>query len=317
MNWVRENKFLTGFIAVMVIGAGALGYLLYTAWSTYADVSDEYNEQANSLHQLQTRVPFPSEENLRKYQAERDDFIDDTHALATDLSKMVLPAEDMTPSEFQDRLRDTVSTVVAEAGKAGVTLPAKFALDFDRYQTSPPAAEAAGPLGRQLTALKMAMDILINEKVDAVISLTRSPLTQEGAAAGAGGGGGGGFGGGGGRRGGGGGGGCGGGGGGRRGGGGGGGGGFGGGAAGGGDGLVQDYPFEVHFVASQPAFQKVLNDFAASNKQFFVTRTLLVENTKPQRPARHRRRPGLTPPVRPRVRRRPADTFRSWWAPRR
>ena len=27
MNWIRENKFLSGFIAILVIGAGALGYL--------------------------------------------------------------------------------------------------------------------------------------------------------------------------------------------------------------------------------------------------------------------------------------------------
>ena len=39
-------------------------------------------------------------------------------------------------------------------------------------------------------------------------------------------------------------------------------------------------PFEIRFVANQPAFQKVLNDFAASSKQFFITRTLIIENLK-------------------------------------
>jgi len=279
MNWIRENKFLTGFIAVMVIGAGVLGYLLYSAWGTYSDVTDQYTEQANKLHTLQIRVPYPDDANLAKYTAERDDFIDATHGLATDLSKMVLPVEDLTPSAFQDRLRDTASTVVAKAEKEGVKLPPGFALDFSKYQTSPPTAEAAGPLGRQLAALEIATDILLDEHVDSIASLTRTPLSQEGgAAAGAGGpGGGGGFG----RGGGGGGGGFG------RGGGGGGGGGAGGrggrgGGGGGAGGLVEHYPFEVRFTANQAAFQKVLNDFAASEKQFFITRTLLVENTNPK-----------------------------------
>ena len=35
MNWIKQNKFLSGFIAVMVIGVGALGYLLFTAKSRY------------------------------------------------------------------------------------------------------------------------------------------------------------------------------------------------------------------------------------------------------------------------------------------
>jgi hypothetical protein len=45
---------------------------------------------------------------------------------------------------------------------------------------------------------------------------------------------------------------------------------------------VDTFPFEVRFTSSQPAFQKVLNDFAASNKQFFITRTLLIQNSNPK-----------------------------------
>jgi uncharacterized membrane protein YgcG len=262
MNWIRENKFLTGFIAVMVICAGGLGYLLYTAWSNYNDVSDQYNAEADTLHQLETRVPYPNQENLNKFQSERDDLIDATHTIATTLSQMALPVEDLTPSDFQDRLRAAVSEVKSRANKAGVTIPQNFSLDFEKYETSPPDSGAAGPLGRQLDALQIAIDMMIDDNVQEIASLTRTPLSQESS-----GGGGGRFGGGGG-------------GGGRFGRGGGGGGGGGGGATTGG--LVDKFPFEVHFTASQNSFQKVLNDFAASKKQFFITRTLLVQNTDPK-----------------------------------
>jgi uncharacterized membrane protein YgcG len=263
MNWIRENKFLTGFIAVMVICTGVLGYFLYTAWGAYDDVTDTYTEQASALHQLQTRIPYPDETNLAKYKQEQGDFVDATHDLATNLAAMTLPVEDLTPSAFQDRLRDTVSSVLADAAKAGVKLPDHFYMDFDKYQTSPPAsAEVAAQLGRQLAALKLAVEIAINEHVDSISKLQRIPLPQEGGAEGghSGGPGGGGFGGG----------------------------GFGGGpggrraAGGGGNGLVEKFPFDLEFVSSQPVFQKVLNDFAASSKQFFITRTLLVENTNPK-----------------------------------
>lgn len=259
MNWIRENKFLAGFIAVMVIGAGVLGYLLYDAWGAYSDVSDQYNAQADSLHQLQTRVPYPDRTNLAKYQTERDDLLDATHDLASSLSKLELPVIEMSPSDFQDRLRDTLAAVVAAAAKNGVKLPERFSMDFERYQSAPPSAEAAAPLGRELAALKIVMDILINEHVETVISLQRAQLPEEG---GGGGGrqererGGGRF-------------------------------GRGGGGGGGGEsvvtgGLVEKIPFEVQFTANQPSFQKVLNDLASSTTQFFITRTLLIQNSDPR-----------------------------------
>lgn len=242
MNWIKENKFLAGFIAVVVVGCGALGYLLYTAYGAYGDISDQYNQQAGELHRLQSLTPFPDQANLAKYQAERDDLIDATGTLATSLSQMVLPVVEMSPSAFQDHLRDTVSAIVSRAGQIGVKLPEKFSLDFEKYESQPPPAAAAGPLGRQLAALQVAMNILLDEHVDAVSSLQRTPLPQETGGGGTGGGRGG---------------------------------------RGGGP-LVEKNPFEIRFTANQPSFQKVLNDFAASTKQFFITRTLIIENTDPK-----------------------------------
>jgi hypothetical protein len=254
MNWIRENKFLTGFLVVLVIGAGVLGYLLYSAYGAYADVTDQYTAAANELGQLQKRVPYPDHANLVKYQAERDDLKDATHSLASSLSQMVLPIDALTPSAFQDRLRDTVTTIVDHAGKTGVLLPKDFALDFATYQTQPPVAAAAGPLGRQLAALQIATNILIDDHVDNISELTRTRLPQEGGAAAApqerGGGA---FG--------------------RRG---------GEGETSAPGGLVDKVSFDLKFTSSQPAFQKVLNDFAASNKQFFITRTLVVNNSDPK-----------------------------------
>jgi hypothetical protein len=258
MNWVRENKFLTGFIVVVVLGAGALGYLLYSAYGTYSDVTDQYNTVAGQLHQLQSRVPYPDQPNLKKYKAEREQLREATHNLATTLSGMVLPVKEITPSAFQDQLRDTINTLTTKAGKMGVQLPKEFAYDFTNYQTQPPPAAAAGPLARQLEALDIVMNILLDDHIDSLTSLTRTKLTQEGGVV---------------RQ--------------ER-----GGGRFGnrsGGPGGGGNGersergdLVEKVSFDIQFTAGQPAFQKVLDDIAASGKQFFITRTLVVSNSDPK-----------------------------------
>jgi len=265
MNWIRENKFLTGFIAVLVIGAGVLGYLLYTAYGDYSEVTDQYSQSAADLHQLQTRVPYPNQANLTKYRAQLDTLKEATNGLAASLKSMEIPIEDLSPSAFQDRLRDTVSAVISKAGQSGVKLPEKFYMDFDQYQTLPPAGAAAGPLGRQLAGLQLAMNYFLDDRVDSIASFKRYGLPQEpGGATHAGhtpGQGQGGFG------------------------------GFGGqhngpgsenGGNSGNSGLVDTVSFDVSFISSQPAFQRVLNDFAASSKQFFITRSLAVANSDPK-----------------------------------
>ena len=245
MNWIRENKFLAGFIAVLVVGGIGLAYLLYTAWGAYDEVSDQYTQQAEALRHLQSLTPYPDKANLDKYRAERDSVIATTGSLASSQAEMVLPVEEINPSTFQDRLRDALSAIVKRAGQTGVKLPEKFAMDFDQYQYQPPPAAAAGPLGRQLEALQMVVNFLIEDHVESIDSLKRvEKLPQEK----------GGGGGGGGRQ----------------------------GGGGGGRSGVERVPFDLQFVATQAAFRKVLNDLAASKKQFFITRTLVVENSSPK-----------------------------------
>ena len=42
MSWIKQNKFLTGFITFMAIGVGAIGFLLLQAQGRYAEVRTEY-----------------------------------------------------------------------------------------------------------------------------------------------------------------------------------------------------------------------------------------------------------------------------------
>ena len=53
MNWIKQNKFLSGFIAVMVIGVGALGFLLFQAQSRYGEARTEYESKASELNRLE------------------------------------------------------------------------------------------------------------------------------------------------------------------------------------------------------------------------------------------------------------------------
>ncbi|MGC1482046.1 MAG: Amuc_1100 family pilus-like protein [Chthoniobacterales bacterium] len=179
MNWVKSNPFLTGLISVTLIITAALGYFLSAAYSDYTTVSEEYDARVGRLQQLQNRAPFPSEKNNQDFAALVGDYGVSYEALLAELTKMQLPLEEISPQAFQDRLRAVVSEVQAAAESKNITLPADFYLGFDQYQGTLPSDNAAGPLARQMAAIKSIVDRLISFRVAEISSIDRTPLPEE------------------------------------------------------------------------------------------------------------------------------------------
>ncbi|MEA3188145.1 MAG: hypothetical protein QOD99_1975 [Chthoniobacter sp.] len=183
MTWIRENKFLSGFFAALIVGVGVLGYLLYSASGKFTEVSETYNKDAGELKRLQTLAPYPDEGNLTKLRGQKDGYLAATADLQKTLAAIEFPMETMTPEQFQDKLRASVSKLTEKAAAADVKLPEKFYLGFETYQTSLPKADAAPALGQQLSAIEFLVNALIEDKVSALLSLVRTPLSQENQAA--------------------------------------------------------------------------------------------------------------------------------------
>ena len=74
MNWARNNRFLAGFLAVVILAGAALSYLLYSSYSHYADVSTQYDSQVAELKRLENLPTFPNDSNLKKYQEVAKDY---------------------------------------------------------------------------------------------------------------------------------------------------------------------------------------------------------------------------------------------------
>ena len=262
MNWIQENKFLTGFFSALLIGVGVLGYLLYSAMGENAEVHDKYTTQATELHRLQTLTPYPNEANLKKLRDQKQSVGEATAAVQKTVSARVLPQQEMTPTQFQDKLRASVSAIGAKAKANNTNLPDKFYMGFDAYQNALPPERAATPLGHQLQAIELALNLLLDAKIDSLNALRRTPLPEEGGTGttggtttpGAGAGNRGGE---------------------RRG-------------QGGGQNaerpLVSKIPFEIEFTADQVRFRRFVNDLAGSKQQFYILRTLTIKNQNPAPP---------------------------------
>jgi hypothetical protein len=173
------------------------------------------------------------------------------------LVSMEFPLAPLSPEQFQDRLRKSVADISQRAEGMGVKLPEKFYLGFDRYQAEPPRAEAAGLLGRQLSAVEFVVTKLLDSRVEAINAIQRTPLPEEAGAAqkttpakGAP---------------------------------------VKGGAQpqkGAASNLVNLFPFEIAFTAEQNRFRRILNDLSSGKERFLVVRNLRVKNQNEKGPSR-------------------------------
>jgi len=180
MNWSKENPFLAGLVAAAVIAGAAISLMVFQSWTAYTAASDSYTAAVTALHQLQNKVPFPSEANLEVAQTAVSDYSNKITQFRSNLSKMELPLDrTINPQQFQDGLRAAVNALKDRATANNVKLPANFYLGFDTYQTQVPTDLAAPFLNRQLAVINALAVRLVDLKVQSIDSLVRQPIPQE------------------------------------------------------------------------------------------------------------------------------------------
>ncbi len=178
MTWIKQNKFLTGFLIVMLAGVGAFGWLLFSAKGKYDDAAAAYETQKNDRNRLHNLVPYPSAVNLKTLQEEKAQAVEAIDSLQKSLAANQLPLEAITPEKFQDDLRTAVNEV---KGLAGPRIPPgnKFYLGFDKYETAPPDKDATGPLARQLKTIVWVIEKFIDANAIEIRELKRDELPEE------------------------------------------------------------------------------------------------------------------------------------------
>ncbi len=179
MNWFQQNRFLGAFLGGLVFATLLSVYFLLHEKGAAEEAEARLETTVTELNRLRGSTPFPSEENLRKMKTQTDSYRNSLLALETELKSRMFPKPPLQPNEFQALLRQAANAVVDRARASKVQLPENFNLGFDEYATSLPNGVAAPRLGRQLHAIEWIANTLVDSHVDALLSLTRSPLPEE------------------------------------------------------------------------------------------------------------------------------------------
>lgn len=165
MNWIKENKFLSGFLGVLTVGIGVLGYFVLDAMDRVDTARENYTAQASDLARLQNLPLTPSKKNLDALVAQKTEAVNVIAEYQATLGAKSFPLEPMTPEQFQDQLKATKTAIFARAAEGGTKLPPKFFLGFEAYETTPPKPEAAAPLGRQLKAIEWVLNQVFENRI--------------------------------------------------------------------------------------------------------------------------------------------------------
>jgi hypothetical protein len=254
MKWFQQNRAFGTFLIAFGICALLAAALLYWRWSAWGNARQAFDQVATERNRLEHLDPFPNDANYRKLQ----DYVE-KYRIALDnfkaaLKTEVVPAPPLAPNEFQSRLRLVTIATQDRARVNNVKLPDKFQLGFDEFATTMPATAVASLLGQELTQIQKLINILLDAKVDSVMSLHRARLPEKGGASptptpppttG------------------------------RT-------------VATAKPTLIERNVVDVTFTAAPSAARKVLNEVASSTGQFFIIRTLYVHTEKDKGPPRER-----------------------------
>ncbi|MEP6709403.1 MAG: Amuc_1100 family pilus-like protein [Verrucomicrobiota bacterium] len=179
MNWFEQNKFLGWFLIGLTLGCLGVGYFFFRAKASFDAESARFKTTAAELRRLESLTPFPDESHYQKASALADAYKSSLAALQEEIKSRELPLAPLAPNEFQTKLRLAVVATREKARANKVKLPDNFFLGFDEFATSLPSAEAAPLLGRELKAVQMLINILIEAHVDSIGALHREPIAQE------------------------------------------------------------------------------------------------------------------------------------------
>jgi len=265
MDALKQNKFLSTFLAVVVVGVLALGYLLYSSMKANRAAAEAHESELSAVTALQSKPLFPSDSNLRQRREQVEAFAATVNQLQDSL-RAAQPALDTEASsdKFQSTLTETLNALKNQAEVTKLnSRSGDFDLGLGKYLQNLPPRQAVPDLLFQLSALDALVRIMLTDRVTSIDDIVRAELDVEstridstetrpparGAASRP--------------------------------------------AAAAGPAPALDeavvlkrYPMEVRFTGSPRSVQDVLNHVAASNDYFFAVRSLRVENERKTGPVK-------------------------------
>ncbi len=180
MDWIQENKFVSGLLGITILFAGAIFYHGYSEGDEFEANMAQYGQLKSRYTTLVNAKPYPNQANL----SAREENILEYEAVIEEVRDAFFEYKPeklarLTPGEFSDA-RIKMQTELREAyDKAGTLLPENFEFGFEKYASVQAAPHATKKLNFQLGAIQWLLEKLAENKPKAVLNLKRELLSVE------------------------------------------------------------------------------------------------------------------------------------------
>jgi len=182
MNWLKRNLFLVvgGVVALALLGFAI--FFLLTRKNMVDEVTAELNTRTEEWKQLVASNPYPNQENIDRAKGEQKklaEFLDQTRKFFVPVASFPTNLDGAT---FKNLLETTISALVHDAEKSGVSLPSsnRYDFTFKPQRSSLDFAPATlVPLAMQVSEIKAICDVLFDARVHTLVGLRRAPVAKD------------------------------------------------------------------------------------------------------------------------------------------
>jgi hypothetical protein len=180
MDWIQENKFVSGLLAATILFAGGIFYHGYSEGDDFKDNMAQYGELRSRYDTLISAKPYPNQENLKA----REEIIEEYEAVIEEVRNAFyeykadkLPKP--TPGEFSDMRIKMQGDLRKAFNQTETSLPDNCGFGFEKYAKIQPAPYATSKLSYQLGAIQWLLEKLAENEPKAIINIRRELLDVE------------------------------------------------------------------------------------------------------------------------------------------
>ena len=169
-----------GVFAALLIGGS--GFFAFSKFNEFSEADSSWNTRVGTIESLESRVPYPNEENEDAVQAQAEEYDAAVKGLFESLNTFQKPLRaDLENTAFQQFVKKRVEEfrTFSQAGGMVVDTVEEFQLGFERYSANLPPPEMVSILDYELDAIDNMLRELVTAGVTSMGTFERDLIPGE------------------------------------------------------------------------------------------------------------------------------------------
>jgi hypothetical protein len=157
----KEYNLVIGCAFAVLVAFGGSLYFAIDALNLESDSLESVSTVSQKIEKLNKSTIPPTPEYLKALESQKSAIREKIESLQQQARKIDIPMLDMSPEDFQKALNQKAQSIAEKAAKESIQIPTDFYLDFNQYLQKLPSKELTPFMGRQLSAVGLLLDILL------------------------------------------------------------------------------------------------------------------------------------------------------------